>query len=196
MTITDRDRRALLLAVPAVIIILIYVATSPRETAVVAPLANADSIPVAEDRLARMRQSVARVPGKEEVLKQANAELAEREKNLFDADTAAVATERLLQVVRQVARAQAPPVELRSIELAPPKAFGEHYGEIAVAITTECRVDQLVNMMSDLTARKEMISTRDLRISAANPNEKTVTLRMTVAGLVPRRLVPKKQEAF
>lgn len=196
MTLRDRDKRALILGVPALIMILIYVATAPKETKLVAPVAAKESIPIAEQRLARMRQSVARVPGKEAVLQQVRAELKDREKNLIVADTAAQATERLLQIVRQVTRAQLPPIELRSIELIPPHSFGEFYGEISVAITAECHMDQLVNLMSDLTARKELISTRDLRLSAGNPKEKTVNVRLTLAGLVPRQLVPRKTEAF
>ncbi len=196
MTLRDRDKRALILGVPALIMILIYVTTAPKETKLVAPVAAKESIPIAEQRLARMRQSVSRVPGKEAILEKVRADLKDREKNLLVADTAAQATERLLTIVRQVARAQLPPIDLRSIELIPPHSFGEFYGEVSVAITAECHMDQLVNLMSDLTARKEMISTRDLRISASNPKDKTVSVRLTFAGLVPRQLIPKRTEAF
>lgn len=194
--ISKREKQLLLLLALFVPFVVIYVSTTPKETAVVAPVAGKESIPGAEQRLQRMRQSVALVPGKETVLKQVSAELAEREKNLIDADTGAQAGEKLLAIVRQVARAQAPPVELRSIELGPPKAFGEAYGEVTVSISAECRVDQLVNFMSDISARKEMVATRDLRVSTANQNEKTVAVRLTVAGLVPRRLAPARKDSF
>ena len=112
MTITQRDRRALMLAVPAIAVILIYAATSPKQTVVVAPRGSNESVASMTQRLAGMRQSVARVPGKEALLKQVSAELTEREKNLIVADTAAQATEQLLQIVRTIARAQGPAVEL------------------------------------------------------------------------------------
>jgi hypothetical protein len=163
---------------------------------VVAPAANRESIPAAESRLALLRQSVARVPGKETVLQLAAGELAGRENNLIRAATGAQAAEQLLQIVRAVARAQAPPVELRGIEMGQPNAYGDAYGEVTVAISTECRMEQLLNMMSDFAARKELVSTRDLRIAAANQKEKTVTVRLTVAALVPRSLVPKRKEAY
>ena len=35
----------------------------------------------------------------------------------------------------------------------------------------------------------------DLRVSAANGNEKTVGVRMTIAGLVPKKLAPKRKES-
>lgn len=196
MTITQRDRRALMLAVPAIAVILIYAATSPKQTVVVAPRGSNESVASMTQRLAGMRQSVARVPGKEALLKQVSAELTEREKNLIVADTAAQATEQLLQIVRTIARSQGPAVELRSVELGQPKSFGDAYGEVTVSVTTECKVDQLVNLMSDISARKELVATRDLRVSAANPKEKTVSARLTFAALVPKKLVPQKKDSF
>jgi hypothetical protein len=196
MTITGRDRRALILMAMAVPVIVIYYFTSNDAPAVVAPVASQDSIPAVEQRLARLRQSVARVPGKEAVLKQVSDELAVREKNLIQADTAAQATDQLLQIVRAVARAQAPPIELRGIEMGQPKAYGDAYGEVTVSINTECRMEQLLNMMSDLSARKELVSSHDIRIAAANQKEKTVTIRLTIAALVPKRLVPVRKESF
>ena len=197
MTITQRDKRALILLGMAVAVIFIYVVTAPKDgPAVVAPAANRESIPAAEQRLTLIRQSVARVPGKETVLKAVADELAVREKNLIRADTAAQATDQLLQIVRAVARAQAPPVELRGIEMGQAGAYGDAYGEVTVSINTECRMEQLLNMMSDLSARKELVSTREIRIGAANQKEKTVVVRLTIAALVPRALVPKRKESY
>src|SRR5947209_5316665 len=116
MTINQREKRLLGLLALAVPGMLIYVFMSPSEPKVVAPVASKESRSQAEQRLDRMRQAVAQVPGKETVLKQVSVELADREKNLIDGDTPAEATEQLLQEVRTVARAQAPPMELRSIE--------------------------------------------------------------------------------
>ena len=196
MTITGRERRALILLAIAVPVIAIFVATSKDSTApaVVAP--STESIPAAEQRLARMRQSVARVPGKQEVLRQAAFELSQREKGLLDADTAPQAVEQLAGIVRKIARAQAPPVEIRNMELSQPQAYGDAYGLITVAVSTECRIEQLVNMMADLSARPELVATNDMRISVGNPKEKTVNVRLSVAGLVPRRLVPQRRDSF
>lgn len=196
MNISEREKRLLILAAVVIPLILIYVAMTPSDPKVVAPVISKESIPMAEQRLTRIRQSVARVPAREVLLKQANAELADREKTLIDADTAAQATEQLLQVVRTVARAQGPAVEIRSVEMGMPASFGDAYGEVSVSISTECRMEQLVNFMADLSARKEAIGTRELRLAAANGKEKTVGVRLTIAALVPRKLVPKRKEAF
>ena len=194
MTFGERDKRALMLLAAASAIMLVYWAASGDSApAVVAPTA-AESIAAAEQRLSQMRQSVARVPGKETVLKQVAAELSEREKGLIIAETPAQATEQLLQIVRATARASQ--MDLRQVELGQPKQFGDSYGEVTVSATTECRMEQLLNMMADLTGRPELVATRDLRVNAANPKEKTVTVRLTVAGIVPKRLAPQRKEAF
>jgi len=197
VTITQRDRRALILFGMAVLVIIIYLSTTSGNGAkVIAPVASKESIPMAEQRLTRMRQSVARVPAREVLFQQVSAELAEREKNLIEAETGAQATEKLLEIVRGIARAQTPPVEVRSVELGPPRPYGDAYGEVTVSINTECTMDQLVNLMADISARKELISTKDLRVAPANPKQKTVNVRLTAAGLVPPRLVPKGRESF
>lgn len=195
MTITDRDRRALILLGMAVAVVAIYVGTSSKESsAAVVPAVGSESIPLAEQRLIRMRQSVARVAGREEVLKLATAELAQREKGLVEAETAPQATEQLLGIVRKLAGARG--ITLRSTELGQPAPYADAYGQVSVAVTTECHIEDLVNLLADLSARRELIATNDLRIGAANASEKTVSARLNVAALIPRRLVPKKKEGF
>jgi Type II secretion system (T2SS), protein M subtype b len=191
--LSSRDKRLLPL-LGAVLLTTIYVLSSsgPGVPAVVSP-SKAMTIPEAELQLARMRQSVARVPGKDEILKQAAAELARREKGLIDADTANQAQEQVLLIVRKIASAQSPPVEIKSVELGAPRSFGDAYGEVVVAANFECHIEQLVQIMADLSARPELVAMSDLRMAAANPKQKTVNIRMTVSGIVPKKLAPDKK---
>ncbi len=195
MKLTDRDRRALMLLVPALAVIgILYYASSPKNIpTVVNATSQVTTIPAAELRLAQMRQSVGRIPGKDEVLKEAAAQLATREKGLIIADTANQAQEQVLQIMRKIAAAQSPAVEIRGVELSAPTRFGDAYGEVTIAAVFECRIDQLVNMLADLSGRPELVATSDLRMNAGNPKQKTVTVRMAVSGIVPRRLVPEKK---
>lgn len=190
----DRERRALLLlgVAAAVWTILFFALKEPEVPNVVAP-SKVSSIPEAEMQLARMRQSVARVPGKEDVLAQAIAQLSAREKGLIVADTANQAQEQVMQILRKVASAQSPPVDIRSVELGAPRPFGDAYGEVTIAAVFECRIEQLVQMLADITARPELIATSELRIASANPKQKTVNVRVTVSGIVPKSLVPEKK---
>jgi hypothetical protein len=157
---------------------------------VVAP--TADTIALAEKRLAKLRETAATVPAREEILKKAAAELATREKGLLTADTAAQAQAQLIQIIRELGRAESPMVEIRNTEGFGIRPFGDAYGEATVAVQIECRIDQLVNILAGLSARKELVSTSDMRINATNAKEKTINVHLTVAGVVPRKLVPEK----
>jgi len=50
-----------------------------------------------------------------------------------------------------------------------------------------------VNLLADLTAQPELVAPADLRISAGDRRRKTMQVRLTVAGVVPRALVPEKK---
>jgi Type II secretion system (T2SS), protein M subtype b len=194
MTITERDRRALmLLAGVAVLVVGWSVFSSDDIPATVS--GTPDNIPAAERRLDRLRQLSAAVPGKQQLLAQVSTELEGREKGLIQADTAAQAQAQLLQVIRTLARKQATPIELRNTEIGSVKAFGDHYGEVAVSVNFEAGIEQLMNFLADLTAQKETIGTTDLRIGSANPKQKTMPVRLTLSGLVRRELVPKQRGA-
>lgn len=190
----EREKRALvLLGVAGAIWTILYFALKEPDVPPVVTAAKAATIPEAEMQLARMRQSVARVPGKDEVLKQALAQLEVREKGLIAADTANQAQEQVLQIFRRIAASQSPAVEIRGVELGAPRAFGDAYGEVVIATAFECRIEQLVQMLADLTARPELVATSDVRITAANPKQKTVMVRMAISGIVPKSLVPEKK---
>ena len=193
MTISDRDRRALLILGGAVVLGgIVWIGTSPSSSPgkVVTPVESADQV---EKRLDRLRRTAATVPAKEEIYKQVSNELTEREKGMIVADTAAQAQARLLQIVRTVAQNQTPPLEVRQVELSQPKTFGDAYGEVAVSITVDCRTDQLVNFISFLSAQPELLSTEDIRFGLANMKLKSMPVRLTVAGIIPRKLVPEKK---
>jgi hypothetical protein len=192
MTLQDRDKRALKILVPAVAIMAIYWfatsgSSSPKTVAPVESLARA------EKRLAYLRTAVATVDGKEALLKQASDELAEREKGLIRADTAAQAQAHLLEIVRNTAKAQTPPIEIRQTELGQARSFGDSYGTVSVSVTLDCRIDELVNLLAALSAQPELVATEEIRFGAANPKLKNMPVRLTVAGLLPRNLVPKQK---
>ena len=194
MTMQTRDRRALaILAGVAVIggLYLLWPESSGPAVAVAAPAA-VDSVPAAEKRLAQLREIAATVPAKEESLKGVAAELATREKGLIVADTKDQAQAQLIQILRTVGRAENPPVEIRAVELGAMKPLGDAYGEVDLAITIECRIEQLVNILAGLAARPELIANTDLRVTSANAKEKTVGVRLGVMGVVARKLVETK----
>lgn len=164
----------------------------PDDSAAAVPAAAAETIPVAERRLANLRELAATVPFRQEILNKANADLAAREKGLLTADTAAQAQAQLIQIFREIGRSETPPVEIRSTEGFSIRPLGDAYGEASVSFSIDCRIDQLVNMLAAVAARPDLVATRDLRITTGNPKDKTIGARITLSGVVPLKLVPGK----
>lgn len=189
MTLTPFYRRTLYMTL-ALSIAGAIVRNWPESTpGVIAPV---DTPARAEARLAQLRATAASIPAREEILKAAQADLAVREKGLIVADTAAQAQAQLIQLVAELGRHENPPVAIRSTDSFGIRALGDAYGEATVSVQIECHIDQLVNMLAALATRPELVSTGDLRITSQNSKEKTVGVRLTVAGVVPRKLVPEK----
>jgi type II secretory pathway component PulM len=193
VNLSTRDKRALAGLGAAAVGVAIFLASSGTE-AQPSIVSASDSISSAERRLERVRSLAASVPGKQVVLEHAAAELAVREKGIIQAQTAAQAQAQLLDVVRRVARAQTPPVEFGTVELSQEIArLGEDYGEIQITVPFTCRIEEFVNFLADLTKQPEAIATSDMRITTQDGKEKTISVRLTVSGVVPRRLVPDKK---
>jgi hypothetical protein len=194
MTLQSRDRRALaLLGVSALLALAYrYWPAGAGPVAIVAPAG--DPAALAEKRLAKLRETAATVPAKEVIFRKVSADLAQREKGLIAAGTAAQAQAQLIQIIRRVVSSETPPVEIRATELGGVRPLGDAYGEVVVSVQIDCRIDQLVNILAALPSQPELVSTSDLRVTSSNAKEKTVGVRLTLSGVVPRRLVPEKSK--
>jgi len=197
VTLTDRDRRALLILAPVLVLAAVYYFvsnSSPSSSSgggkISAPV---DSVDRTEKRLAMLRKQAATLPGKQAVLRQVSLELAEREKGLIPGDTAEQAQAQLLQIIKRVAQQQMPPLDLGQVELGRPRPFGAAYGQVSVSITLTCRIEDLVNFLSALSAQPELTATEEIRFGASHPKLKTMPIRLTVSGLVARRLIPVRK---
>jgi type II secretory pathway component PulM len=192
MTLQPRERKMLmLLPVGVVVFLALYFWGSDDTPKVVAP--SLSTAATAEKRLAHLREVAATVPAKEEIFKKVSAELADREKSLIRADTAAQAQAQIVQILRRLAAQEAPPIDIRATELGGITALGDSYGAANVSVQMECRMDQLVNYLASVGSTNELISTSEIRINSTSPKEKTVNVRLTVAGVVPRKLVPERK---
>ncbi len=190
MTLTSRDRRALILfgAGLLTVVVLRFGVYRDSQTAVVEAK---DSVPLAENRLARLRQAEVAVPIKEALYKRLSAGVALREKGVIQAPTAQQAQAHLLETIRRVGKNEG--IDVRGGEFPELRAVGEEYGEAAVSVNFECRIEQFVNFLAALTKEPELLASDEIRVSSANPKEKTVSVRLTLAGIVPRSLVPVKK---
>lgn len=191
MTTGKLDRRTGLLLVLGVMVVLVlrFVVFADRPASVVAA---ADSIPMAEKRLAKLRADVATIPGKEKVARLVLNDLATREKGMVRADTAAQAQAQLLEIVRRTGKGEG--IDVRGAEEMRVRPLANDYGEVIVAVSFNCRIDQFVNFMADLANLPELVATSDIRVTTApNLKDKSVMVRLALSGVVPRRLVPEKK---
>jgi len=192
MKLAKRDQRALLLPAPLVVILLIRLGVGDSGAQVAE--ANVDTVDMAEKKLAKYRQLAATVPGKEAVLKQANADVTAKENGLIAADTAQQAQAQLLQVIREFGKKEG--IDARGGEFGPVRPLSADYGEVTVSVQFECGIEQLVNFLAALTSEKQLLASSDMRITSTNARQKTVLVRLSLSGVVPRKLVPEQQKGL
>ena len=114
--LTQRDRRALIiLTVAATVFAAVWFWPQPAADSA----AVKQGVAQAERRLTRLRRLAAAVPAREQIDQRVSAELARRETGLINAETAPQAQAQLLQIVRRVAGAQSPPLDIKGSEFSP-----------------------------------------------------------------------------
>lgn len=192
MTLSPRDRRALVLLVVglmATAVLRFAFSDSPTVSAVSANVSQ-DNTALARQRLARLRVTAATVPGREAAMKQTSADLAVRERGIVQADTAPEAQAALVQIVRQIGKNDM--IDVRGGEFGQPKTLGD-YGLVYATITFECHIEELVNFLADLSRAPELAVPSEERIVSVNQKDKTVNVRMVMAGVVAKKLIPVKK---
>ena len=189
MTVSAKDRRNL--AIIGAGVILIFLRLGLQNDSTTSVVTSTDSIPIAERRLEQLRQVAATVPNKEAVLKQATSELEKREAGILKADTAAQAQAQLLDVIRQAAAANG--IDARGAEELRVNPLANDYGEVSVVVTFTCGIEQLVNLLADLANQPRILATNEINISGGNDKKKAVQVRLSLSGVVPKKLVPEKK---
>jgi hypothetical protein len=181
----------LLIAWPIAMDVFAAIYFWPSGDTVATPAGRFTNIPTAEQRVARLRQLAASLPVREKVLDEARKELTNREQGLVHAPTSAQQQAGLLQTVRRLARAQS--IELQQSEIGAIQPLGKTYGEALVTVSFTCRIEQLVNLVADISAQKELIATRELQVRQADEKRKTVFVRLTISAVTPKDMVPGAQ---
>ena len=192
MTLSQRDRRALVMLVVGLVatgILRLVFSDSPTVSTVSANVSQDDTA-LARQRLARLRTTAATVPAREATMKQTSADLAVRERGIIQADTAPQAQAALLEIVRRIGKNDM--IDVRSGEIAPPRAFGD-YGLVYTTVTFECHIEELVNFLADLSRAPELAVPSEERIVSVSQKDKTVNVRMVIAGVVAKKLIPEKK---
>jgi Tfp pilus assembly protein PilO len=190
MTLGSFDRKTAIRlgAGVAAVLLLKFVVFADKQPAVVGAVEN---IPAAEARLKRMREIAATVPAREAQLKQAMSELESREKGILKADTAAQAQAQLQDKLHRVGLANG--IDIRGIEEQRVKPLGADYGMATVSVRFACGIEQLVNFLAALANEPELFSTDEIGVTGNAENKRTVQVRLTVAGVVTRKIALEKK---
>ena len=157
-----------------------------------AVVASHDTIPVAKQRLEILRRKAATVPAKEAILKQVQAELADRERGIVQADTAEQARAHLMDVLHKTAMANGFDSQGPS-QLPEPKALGKDYGQVSVGQNFTCGIDQLVNFLSAIANEPEIFATDTIFVTPVRNKVKDINVRLTFSGVIAKKLVPEKK---
>ncbi|HVV46215.1 MAG TPA: hypothetical protein VHC72_13470 [Bryobacteraceae bacterium] len=190
MNLSKRDRTALTLLGGAVgLYLLLQFVILPDNTAPTSA-AVAMSTDQLQQRVARLRQTAASLPVREALLKQTDADLADRERGVIQAGTAAEAQSEVLQTAQRIGKTNE--IDVHSGDFPAPRAFGD-YGIVYTSISFDCHIEQLLNFLADLTRDPQLIVPSEEHITATNPKDKTVTVRMLLAGVVAKKLLPEKK---
>jgi hypothetical protein len=64
---------------------------------------------------------------------------------------------------------------------------------VRVGVPFTCHIEELLNLLADLANQPEAIAVDEMRVSAHDAKLKTISVRMVVSGVVPRRLIPEKK---
>lgn len=188
-SMTVRDRRALILLGLALAIFAVIWFGFPGG-ATTATSASETNPELLQQRVARLRQLAATEPARAASMNEAAALLADRERGILQADTAPQAQAALLEIARRVGKLSQ--LDVRGGEFAAPKAFGD-YGLVYATIGFDCRVEQLVNFLADVARQPELIAPSEEHIGSLNAKDKTVSVRMVLAGVVAKKLIPEKK---
>jgi hypothetical protein len=180
-SLTERERKLLTAAIPALILIgAVYFWPEPSST--VGPvLDKAAAIDTARLRLDQARVTAAQLPAQTEALKKLDANLALWRKRFITADTPAQAQAQLNQTFRRIARLQGPAVEIRNMDIGTVQSL-EHHSEIIINVNFDCQIEGLVNLLSDLASQPEFLIWRDIRISSNDSKQKRIGVSMAIVG--------------
>lgn len=186
------DRRLLIalgVMAAAVVLRFAFFSDSAGGTAVVAAT---DNIPMAEKRLQKLREQAATLPAREALLKQVTAELGTREKGIIQADTAAQAHAYLLDTIHRIAAENG--FDARGgDQFTEPKALGDAYGVVSVTESFACQIEQLVNFLAALDHQDQIIATNEIHITGGQDKKKVIQVRVSLSGVVARKLVPVRK---
>jgi len=184
----DRKNAILLVGGVSAILLLRFVVMADHTPA---PVQASESAPMALRRLNKVREIAATAPAKEELLKQATAELESREKGMLKVDTAAQAYAFLQEKLHRLGEQNG--IDIRGMEDPRVRPLGNDYGEAMVFVRFTCRIEQLVNLLAALANEPEILATNQVQVTGTPDKNKTLNVRLGLSGVVAKKIAQEKK---
>ncbi len=62
-----------------------------------------------------------------------------------------------------------------------------------MTVTFTCGIEQLVNLLAALANQPQILATNEIQVTGGTDKKKNVQVRLSLSGVVPRKLVPEKK---
>lgn len=188
MPVSGRDRRALLfLGIAFVLFLLLqtdWILPAPDATA-----STSGSIEAERNKLLLAQTQVRQEPllsAEYRSLKSLEESLEER---LLESETAALAQAEMRERVGELLEGAG--ISMRASRFTNVEAEGEDFAQVPLIVDFTCDITRFVNLLADIANAQELLSTREIKVSSANPKTKAVRVELTVSGYLPITRTPE-----
>ena len=188
MQVSDRDRRALLfLGIAAVLFLLLQtdlLFPSPDAAA-----SGSASIEAEENKLLLAQTQVRQEPllsSEYQALRSVEEVLEAR---LLKSETAALAQAEMRERVGELLEGAG--IGMKASRFGTVETEGEDFAQVPLVVDFDCDITRFVNLMADIANAPELLSTREIKVSAGNQKTKSVRVELTVSGYLPISRTPE-----
>lgn len=188
MPVSDRDRRALMfLGIAFVLFLLLqtdWVLPAPNATA-----SMPGSIEAEQNKLLLAQTQVRQEPLLSAEYRSLRSLEESLEDRLLESETAALAQAEMRERVGQLLEGAG--ISMRASRFTSVKAEGEDFAQVPLIVDFTCDITRFVNLLADIANAQELLSTREIKVSLANPKTKAVRVELTVSGYLPIARTPE-----
>lgn len=188
MPVSDRDRRALLFFGIAFVLFLLlqtdWILPPPG-----AAVSSLGSVEAEQNKLLLAQTQVRQEPllsAEYRSLKSLEESLEDR---LLESETAALAQAEMRERVGELLEDAG--ISMRASRFTNVEAEGEDFAQVPLIVDFTCDVTRFVNLLADIANAQEILSTREIKVSLANPKTKAVRVELTISGYLPITSTPE-----
>jgi Tfp pilus assembly protein PilO len=140
------------------------------------------SLPIQEKKLEKYREVAQIAPLRSGEVVTVENRLRQNESGLLASKTAALASAELQDLVTQLAAKQR--IDLHSNEFLPVKPVSPYYATVPMTIQFQCRLDQLVDLLQDVTQNPKYLTVSKMSIQSTAAKDKSVSVGLLISGMM------------